>query len=814
MIVDPVAVRLIIQEQFPEVYQEEAENLIAFLQAYYAWMEENEVIQAQKLLLYRNIDTTLDEFIIFFKNKYLKNLPNLTRGDIRNFIKHSDDFYDVRGTEEGIKLLFNLLYDTQASVYRPGKDIIKPSDGEWYQPVYLEVSVSDRNRRFEGVEIQGASSGAKAYVETVVRKVKNGQYFDVFYISNVRGNFQTGEQVSDGPLIDAPIVIGSLNKIDIIDGAQNYNVGDTLQVISESGRQGVVRVSETYNGTGRVEFSLEDGGTGYTVNAHAIVSNTVLSTSNNVGQFLTFETVNQPLANVEFTLSNGSFQLGSNVFAYSSGTQVGAGKIVYINQIDANGSMIVASANNFSTADSIGTSSNTVLAFVSDADDVTAEAYVIGSTANTVGIFDIHNKFYANTRIFGVSSGASARIVQLSQGSNATFRVGSIKHEESITLYSETVSDFNIANTQYVDIKLDGSNSGTGDGGYGFPKNPTASNNTPISAMLDSETITIGSIASLTGINPGSNYNRDPFVAIVEPQIVPFERYSVNINLSNPVGTFIPNEVVTQTQTKSLLQINFNNITGNTSFDVGEVVTQGAATGIVYYKDSAVIRLEDVSGTFDTSSQIHGSVSNADADVTLVGPYQQTLKIRGLVTSYNVPILNVKMLSFNSFDIGEDIVGQTSEAFGTAFTVLPDFTSEVMGNNAIVTALVKNANGIVSSVEVIDSGFGYREDDIVELRGDNQFVISGRAVLERQGRGKGFWKSTRGMLDSDKYIQDGRYYQAFSYEIRTSMSFDYYSDLVKKLLHTAGTEVFGAVVKETEVEIPSIVAYSEITQTP
>ena len=60
---------LLIEQQFPDFVRDEGPNLIAFLKAYYEWMEqEGEVVErSQNLANYRDIDNTLDQFIQYFQ---------------------------------------------------------------------------------------------------------------------------------------------------------------------------------------------------------------------------------------------------------------------------------------------------------------------------------------------------------------------------------------------------------------------------------------------------------------------------------------------------------------------------------------------------------------------------------------------------------------------------------------------------------------------------------------------------------------------------------------------------------------------------
>ncbi|CAB4126731.1 hypothetical protein UFOVP84_18 [uncultured Caudovirales phage] len=55
----------------------------------------------------------------------------------------------------------------------------------------------------------------------------------------------------------------------------------------------------------------------------------------------------------------------------------------------------------------------------------------------------------------------------------------------------------------------------------------------------------------------------------------------------------------------------------------------------------------------------------------------------------------------------------------------------------------------------------------------------------------GYYKNEDGFLDDNRVIQDSKFYQAFSYIIKTNILFDSYKSVIKNLIHPAGTEIFG-----------------------
>ncbi len=66
--------------------------------------QKNVLYHSRRLLDNRDIDIAEDEFVLLFKEKYLKDLHFDTIIDIRKFIKYSLDLYRSKGTERSIDL--------------------------------------------------------------------------------------------------------------------------------------------------------------------------------------------------------------------------------------------------------------------------------------------------------------------------------------------------------------------------------------------------------------------------------------------------------------------------------------------------------------------------------------------------------------------------------------------------------------------------------------------------------------------------------------------------------------------------------------
>jgi len=168
----------LIESQFPSFYREDGQVFVTFVKAYYEWLEQanNTLYHSRRLLEYRDVDQTVDNFLVYFKEETLKNIQFDTATNKRLFIKNALDFYRSKGTERSVDLFFKLVYAQPASIRYPGDDVFKLSDNTWKIPIYIEVTETPYNSAFEGKQITGIDSGATAFVDNYsVKKKINDQ---------------------------------------------------------------------------------------------------------------------------------------------------------------------------------------------------------------------------------------------------------------------------------------------------------------------------------------------------------------------------------------------------------------------------------------------------------------------------------------------------------------------------------------------------------------------------------------------------------------------------------------------------------------
>jgi len=305
-----------VPQQFPLFYKDEGPNFIAFVKAYYEWLESTgQTLQHSRSLLdYNDIDTTEAQFLTYFKNTYLNSLPESILTDKRLLVKHVLDLYRSKGTPRSYELLFRILFNESIDLYIPGNFLLKPSDGEWTVPRYIEVSDSNYLENLIGKQIYNSSRNATAVVESVNQKIINNRLIHIMYLSSVDGRFKYGEKilstsVPEITLDTAPIILGSLTAVAIENGGAGFKIGDIVD-ITGSGVNGKARIAGVRDENGKVQFNLINGGSGYSVNAVVTVATSLdLIVSNTIGIFTPGETLtsSNTSANGVVTFSNTSF---------------------------------------------------------------------------------------------------------------------------------------------------------------------------------------------------------------------------------------------------------------------------------------------------------------------------------------------------------------------------------------------------------------------------------------------------------------------------------------------------------------------------
>lgn len=418
----------LIESQFPEYYRESGAELVAFIKAYYEFLEKTDkysIKMSKQMFELNDIDDSLSSFVSHFQHKFLADFPSIITTDKKFAIKHILDLYSSKGSQNSLELLMKLLYNQESDVYYPGQDVLKPSDSVWVKPQYIEVSKSVRTVTFLGQQITGSGTGAKGFVESIVRKRVDGKFVDIIYLSNTEGQFSRGEKVTnDGLLSGAPTIIGSLTTVDLTLGGRGNKVGDIFDVVTPQAKHGKVRVTEIQNFTGKVDFKLIDGGYGYTSavmagtndfvanSTQVLVSTAILNVENSANSFIIYEPVLQRIEKIYlYNATNingntnviGSYLIGKN----ADDTQVANGMIIAVANTNSIGDVIsTPSANSLVTLQLVG---DTTFGFQKKMTMTSSVAFATGEYIDEESTYTLDVS--ANTGVFSVGNAVKQTIV-------------------------------------------------------------------------------------------------------------------------------------------------------------------------------------------------------------------------------------------------------------------------------------------------------------------------------------------------------------------------------------------------------------------
>jgi hypothetical protein len=519
-----------IAQQFPAYYREEGKELVDMVEHYYKFVESDPnmgVYNARKLFEYRDIGTTLSSMVIFWKNKYMADLPAMDDATIRFVIKNILDLYRRKGTESGIKLFFRMFYQEDADIKYPSKYMLKPSSSIWKTGVYLQVYPNNnefynntRTLHYEYKDlisrnIYGSISKAKAIVDKINFVYLNNTLTPIIYITDPKGKFTkyddiisriNGEDIAFGKLN------GSADGLEIdgtYGGTTGNKVGDILNIVSidGNGKGGLAIVTDLEDEfTGTINYSVLDGGFGYTIeNTKIFVSTQALVLNNPNFQFVEFERLRD-------TANNEGVVIGQN--------SVAVGIMMTNGQFDL--------ARDINTLDRFEYAANG--AIIAD-NNITLTAY---------------DSFTGTGDIFTVSgyNGSSPGPLYANTGDPTHAKVGELSDVQTVSLITDVIGNF-------LNVPLNSANFNTVPPAL-IPMSGTANPvnlSTPMPDAFDLTPFNIGVIENFENINPGADYKNDVWTLVKDEVMLAFERFNQVLLIGNFSATFSVGDRISQAAT-------------------------------------------------------------------------------------------------------------------------------------------------------------------------------------------------------------------------------------------------------------------------
>lgn len=191
-----------IGSQLPDHIQEAYPLFTEFVKKYYEFLETYEfetgkkspLLTIEEFIQNKDIDTATEEFLTLHQSELGGVIYKTYATKKQILIKHLTDVYATKGTEESIKLLFRLIFNSESSTLAPSKFILIPSDGRWIVPLYMVVFAFEGDPfLLQGRRIIGTKNSA--FVESVLKFYREGLEYYYLYLNreSVIGDFAQDE---------------------------------------------------------------------------------------------------------------------------------------------------------------------------------------------------------------------------------------------------------------------------------------------------------------------------------------------------------------------------------------------------------------------------------------------------------------------------------------------------------------------------------------------------------------------------------------------------------------------------------------------
>ena len=264
----------IVASQLPEFVRDEYHTFVEFLKAYYEFLETT---QKDPISL-RDIDTTLEAFITYFKSELSQKIPYSTV-DERFLITRIKDLYLAKGSEASFKLLFRILFNKDITIQYPSSQMLRASDGKWNQDVSVFVKILVGNPQ----SIVGKMVDVVTTTKIVRVLVDRRQYVEVEVDRAIRisddvyefildrrffGTISVGDTLryldSNNNLVFNGLILPTTSVLTVEQAGTGFKVGDLYNITNFQGYGSIMKVSAVDSVGGIAQAQFIKFGTGYT----------------------------------------------------------------------------------------------------------------------------------------------------------------------------------------------------------------------------------------------------------------------------------------------------------------------------------------------------------------------------------------------------------------------------------------------------------------------------------------------------------------------------------------------------------------------
>jgi len=729
---------LLINRQVPEFVREEHPNFIAFLEAYYEFLEnkqgtkKNDLITKSKDLRYiSDVDYSIAEFENNFFNTYASLIPRNVEVDKGTLIKQILPLYLAKGNQKSFQLLFRLLFNEEVEVIQPNQNILRASDGKWLienafrisQSVYSNYTGNGTKTTFKLAQVAAAETIA-VYVNGVLKTETTDYYvrkesrklifnsapannseikvlyndfnFEILTNRKLTGSDSSAtalvERVSQKTVNTVPIFELYVNKKTLL-GEFTTGENATLDIIDPD--DGSLIEIEVLGLASLRTINIINGGASYNVGDPVTITggNPTSSASAVVSEvFSGFINKIQALA------GGAGFKVGSNVYVVGTGA---ASLTLAIDGVDVSGQ-------------------NTANVFVVNTDRIADYGSIAINAAN----------YGFNASI--VTENVNSKIIDALSFQNVT-SIGAITNVAIL-----------FANASFASIPTLDADSA-----------PFQANGTTHQVL---STYSLGRIEINNG---GSGY------AIGDELLFTQKSMTFGIGGAAAVTNVSPTGAITKVELQPSRIRGTANTFGNSNVTV-------IGTNTVFQDD---LRVGDRIMVNNEPRYINSISSNTSLNVNVNFNYATTNKTIGKFGDYPIGGQNYDARKLPTITI-------SSTAGSNANLTV----SALMGDGENLLAQSDQNPGAILKIRITDAGEGYEFAPQIDLTTYGNGTATANTEIEPSYvTFPGRWTTSDSLLSSSERVIQGReYYVDYSYLLSSSVEFSKFKDVFKDLIHPAG----------------------------
>lgn len=239
---------VLVKEHFPQFVQADYPVFVRFVQEYYKWVEQQQSVGKIEDVV--DVDNTPEQFVQYFRNQLdvYGIYSNVDPFDSK-YLKTIREIYTAKGSEQALVHLLKVVYNTDAVVTYPSKNILRASDGRWEQESFITINIVFGQLPQTINEIYAVFGLNKEFIP-ITR-------YDVIEVDRIRFYYQATRNlalqidqeiqiIQNGVVVCVGKIVSSPNRLEIQNGGADWQLGQVV-VFPGSVKNTIARVTSVSN---------------------------------------------------------------------------------------------------------------------------------------------------------------------------------------------------------------------------------------------------------------------------------------------------------------------------------------------------------------------------------------------------------------------------------------------------------------------------------------------------------------------------------------------------------------------------------------